>query len=193
MRLPSWRAPKSLMEAHKMCEWLSWQVLYSSATADSTPCKYSRNTYSTCRGISNIAASSYAYTRSMTVACSLMTYTQDPSRIPNEMQVQIQCTVHVLEYLYEVVSPVNRTCVEFVLHLRSNIQGDYFWYLRLNLSVDTAVFLWTQPINFDRVFSSTSEHGFSFGYPPFDLCAPVFECDLRESQQNQYCTLKVLY
>ena len=46
--------------------------------------------------------------------------------------------------------------------------------LRLNLSVDTAVFLWTQPINFDCVFSSTSEHGFSFGYPPLAICVRPF-------------------
>ena len=45
---------------------------------------------------------------------------------------------------------------------------------RLNLSVDTAVVLWTQPINFDCVFSSTSEHGFSFGYPPLAICVRPF-------------------
>ena len=39
--------------------------------------------------------------------------------------------------------------------------------LRLTLSVETNVFL-TQPINFDCVFSSMSELGFSFGYPPLD-------------------------
>ena len=49
-----------------------------------------------------------------------------------------------------------------------------FSLLRLNLSVDTAVFLWTQPINFDCVFTSTSEHGFSFGYPPLAICVHPF-------------------
>ena len=46
--------------------------------------------------------------------------------------------------------------------------------LRLLLSVDTAVFLWTRPINFDRVFSSTSEHGFIFEYPPLAICVRPF-------------------
>ena len=46
--------------------------------------------------------------------------------------------------------------------------------LRLDLGVDTAVFLWTQPINFDCVFSSTSEHGFRFVYPPLAICVRPF-------------------
>jgi hypothetical protein len=37
------------------------------------------------------------------------------------------------------------------------------------------VFFRTQPINFDCVFSSTSEqHGFSFGYPPLAICVHPF-------------------
>ena len=45
--------------------------------------------------------------------------------------------------------------------------------LRLFLSVGASVFF-TQPINFDCVFSSASEHGFSFGYPPLAICVCPF-------------------
>ena len=47
-------------------------------------------------------------------------------------------------------------------------------------------FFRTQPINFKGILLLTSEHGFSFGCLSH-LYAPAFECDLRESQRNQYC------
>ena len=60
----------------------------------------------------------------------------------------------------------------------------YSEYMRLLLSIDTAVFLWTRPINFDRVFSSMSEHGFSFGYPPLAISVRLFLVCFEITQRN---------
>jgi hypothetical protein len=69
--------------------------------------------------------------------------------------------------------------------------------LRLLLSVDTAVFFRTQPINFEGILLSTSEHGFSFGYTPLAICVRPFLNVIRENHSgisivySEYCSTVV--
>ena len=69
--------------------------------------------------------------------------------------------------------------------------------IRNALSVDTAVFFRTQPINFEGILLSTSEHGFSFGYPPLAICVRPFLKVIRENHSgisivySEYCSTVV--